>query len=254
MSRYKEEREPKFMEGEAEMAAAIDKELSKEYLPEEVNHSTELKLSGDPTGMLDKAKTASVILKRVVQEAGLIVKIGPSEHIKFEGWMVLGQLFGVTCMVQSTAELTQNDEFYGYEASAAVLRDGQVISRAESMCCIDEPNWKNKPRFQLRSMAQTRACGKAFRNCLSFIVSLAGYSATPAEEMTGNEYNGHKSEPVNDLITDKQRKRLYAIWKGSKRDDDLLKEHLNKNYGIESTRDVKREYYEDICTWCGGVE
>lgn len=37
--------------------------------------------------------------------------------------------------------------------------------------------------FQLRSMAQTRACAKALRNVLAWVVMLAGYKTTPAEEM-----------------------------------------------------------------------
>ena len=41
------------------------------------------------------------------------------------------------------------------------------------------------PRFQLRSMAQTRAGAKALRNALAWVVVLAGYRPTPAEEMTG---------------------------------------------------------------------
>lgn len=39
------------------------------------------------------------------------------------------------------------------------------------------------PLFQLASMAQTRACAKAFRNVLSWVVVLAGYKPIPAEEL-----------------------------------------------------------------------
>ena len=39
------------------------------------------------------------------------------------------------------------------------------------------------PMFQLASMAQTRACAKALRNTLAWVAVLAGYAATPAEEM-----------------------------------------------------------------------
>ncbi len=41
------------------------------------------------------------------------------------------------------------------------------------------------PLFQLRSMAQTRACAKAMRNALAWVVVLAGFKATPAEEIDG---------------------------------------------------------------------
>src|SRR6185437_14382005 len=62
-----------------------------------------------------------------------------------------------------------------------------VISSAEAMCLNDEPNWKSKPMFQLKSMAQTRACAKALRNVLAWVVVLAGYAPTPAEEMDSSQ-------------------------------------------------------------------
>ena len=55
------------------------------------------------------------------------------------------------------------------------------------------------PRFQLRSMAQTRAGAKALRNALAWVVVLAGYRPTPAEEMTG-EREPARSEEESPLI------------------------------------------------------
>ena len=46
----------------------------------------------------------------------------------------------------------------------------------------DEPNWRDKPDYALRSMSQTRATSKALRLPLGFVVALAGYEVTPAEE------------------------------------------------------------------------
>lgn len=108
------------------------------------------------------------------------------------------------------------------------------IGRAESMCLDEEENWgdvpkyewqdvldekgekiwdKNlrngkggyktkkvlvgstpKPLFQLRSMAQTRAEAKALKSVFGWFVVLAGYKPTPAEEMTGHEFD-NQPEP-----------------------------------------------------------
>ena len=46
------------------------------------------------------------------------------------------------------------------------------------------------PLFQLRSMAQTRACAKALSNLFKWVVVLAGYKPTPADEMTSVIQNG----------------------------------------------------------------
>jgi ElaB/YqjD/DUF883 family membrane-anchored ribosome-binding protein len=47
----------------------------------------------------------------------------------------------------------------------------------------DEPT----PLFQLRSMAQTRACSRVLRQVLGFVPVLAGYRPTPMEELQGAE-------------------------------------------------------------------
>lgn len=52
------------------------------------------------------------------------------------------------------------------------------------------------PLFQLSSMSQTRACAKVLRNVLSWVVVLAGYKATPAEELPVERASraGHSNE------------------------------------------------------------
>ena len=57
------------------------------------------------------------------------------------------------------------------------------VGAAESMCSRSESKWKTSDDYAVRSMAQTRAVSKALRLPLGFIMELAGYSATPAEEI-----------------------------------------------------------------------
>ena len=47
----------------------------------------------------------------------------------------------------------------------------------------------------MRSMAQTRACAKALRNALAWVMVLAGVAGTPAEEM-GEEERAPKRAPT----------------------------------------------------------
>jgi hypothetical protein len=60
-------------------------------------------------------------------------------------------------------------------------KPGRKMPKREKIKVGDE----KVPMFQLRSMAQTRACAKAFRNVLAWVVVLAGYRGTPAEEVDG---------------------------------------------------------------------
>ena len=72
----------------------------------------------------------------------------------------------------------------GWEARCEVKRpDGAVLGAAEAQCGMDEQMWAGRSRSARRSMAQTRATSKAMRVVFSWVMTLAGYEATPAEEM-----------------------------------------------------------------------
>jgi len=138
-----------------------------------------------PQSIIDDAKAKAKILKDIVTQAPLTVKIGTTQYLKFEAWQTLGRFDRITAAVGWSRPLhNRANDIIGYEARAEVIQDGGMISAAEAQCTTDEANWKNKELWQLRSMAQTRACAKALRNVLSWIVVLAGYETTPAEEMT----------------------------------------------------------------------
>lgn len=60
-------------------------------------------------------------------------------------------------------------------------KDNKNRPKKERVLVGEEP----VPLFQLRSMAQTRAGAKAMRQALSWVVVLAGFKPTPAEELDG---------------------------------------------------------------------
>lgn len=53
--------------------------------------------------------------------------------------------------------------------------------------------------------------------------------------------------PKDDIITEPQRKRFYAIAKKTGATDDAIKEWLLAAYGIEHTKDIPKSAYEEIC-------
>lgn len=61
--------------------------------------------------------------------------------------------------------------------------NGTVITKAEAICSNAETGKINNDEYSIASMAQTRATGKAFRLAFSWIVKMAGYEPTPAEEV-----------------------------------------------------------------------
>jgi hypothetical protein len=145
-----------------------------------------LTVARPPEVVLAEAQQAAKALAGVIAAKPRRVTFGGENYLEFEDWTLVARFYGVTAKVESTAYI-QYDEARGFEARASAILNpgGQIISAAEAVCLDDEPNWSRKPLFQLRSMAQTRACAKALRNALSWVVVLAGYRPTPAEEMDG---------------------------------------------------------------------
>ena len=221
----------------------------------------DISVSRAPEQVLEEAKRAAKALADVVKNKKKPVIMNGEQYLEFEDWQTVGRFYGVTVKVVSTMFI-EYGEVKGFEARSEAIRvDGAVISAAEAMCLNDEPNWKSKPLFQLRSMAQTRACAKALRNVLAWVVVLAGYRPTPAEEMTGQEHKTHIQEPqkkqngttqappkdTGEVISDAQRKRFYAIAKGTGATDEQIKEWLYREYDIEHSKDIPKALYDEIC-------
>ena len=147
-----------------------------------------------PSEVLADAKEAAKALADVIAKKSKPVVINGETYLEFEDWQTVGRFYGVSVKVASTSFI-QYGEVQGFEARAVVIRnsDGMEVSAAEAMCLNDEALWKSRPLFQLRSMAQTRASAKALRNVLAWVVVLAGYKPTPAEEMQGVPESGKKT-------------------------------------------------------------
>jgi len=138
----------------------------------------------DPVAVVERASVIATALADVIRRKQLYKHIGQSDHVFVEGWTLLGSMLGVFAEVEWSRPLTVGD-WEGWE-SRAVTRtlSGRVVGAAEAMCSRREGKWRNADDYAMRSMAQTRAVSKALRLPLGFIMELAGYSATPAEELT----------------------------------------------------------------------
>ena len=147
-----------------------------------------------PSVTLARAEHVSKELKQYLENnrSKLIQPIGSGEHIRFEGWQFLASRFGVVPDIAKVeyvpAEKDGRPE--GFEVTARLIRfsTGEIIgSHATAGCYRDESKWAHKSLFELRGMAQTRACSRSCRQAFSWIVVMAGYDVTPFEEMTEEE-------------------------------------------------------------------
>ncbi len=136
--------------------------------------------TNDPAAVVEAATLAAAPLANVIRKQGLIVKIGQGEHVLVDGWTLLGSMLGVFPIVVSTTQLEN-----GWEATVeARTLAGAVVGRGDSMCLRSEQRWARADEYAIRSMAQTRATSRALKGPLGFVMKLAGFESTPAEEMT----------------------------------------------------------------------
>ena len=142
-------------------------------------------------------------LAPLVRNQGLVVKglnrsNKDAEYVTVEGWEVLGTFLGIVPVTTIIKEVKNKQErTVGYVARATLYQNpiiendeivgGTVIARAEAQA--DRSGFQ-KDMFAIASMAQTRALGKAYRMGLSWIMKMAGFEGTPAEEMP--KFNGER--------------------------------------------------------------
>ena len=170
--------------------------LGPEYITEEDTRlavmppPAQMVIARPPDIVLEEARLAAKALTDVIEKKPKKVVFNGNTYLEFEDWQTLAKFYGATVKVTET-KFVEFGEVKGFEAKAVVINvaTGMEISGAEAMCLNDEPNWKKKPLFQLKSMAQTRASAKALRNVFAWVVVLAGYKPTPAEEMDGVKPN-----------------------------------------------------------------
>jgi hypothetical protein len=79
-------------------------------------------------------------------------------------------------------------EGYDWEARVEVrTASGVPVGIAEAECSRAEFSWMQKPDPAVRSMAETRAESRAYRRAVGWLMAIAGYNPTPAEEMPAQE-------------------------------------------------------------------
>jgi hypothetical protein len=121
----------------------------------------------------------------VAREGKLLANIQGKQYPLLECLQLIGQMTGNTAEVEWCRKVSAEEMGAdGWEARAIVRdRNGQQVGAAEAMCLRSERRWGKADEYAVRSMAQTRACAKALRMRVGFIVTLAGFEPTPAEEM-----------------------------------------------------------------------
>ena len=144
-------------------------------------------------------------LKKMIIDNKLYTDIRGKNYVNVEGWQIAGAFTGTFPVVEAVENLSDGD-YYKYRAEVSLRdQDGNKVGSGVAICTNQEAGKKNFDEYAVASMAQTRAVGKAYRMKIGWLLKVAGYETTPAEEMDAVEaqvVEGFKSE------TDKAKERL----------------------------------------------
>lgn len=128
-----------------------------------------------------------------------VVRMQGRAYVTVAGATQVASLMGYSCREVGCVFVHQQDGLAAHWLATVevVDRDGAVIGRGSAICSTQERQWKNRDAFAQRSMAITRAAGKALRLCLGHVFAMLGdgVQATTAEEMPPDE----PSEPEAEL-------------------------------------------------------
>ena len=129
--------------------------------------------------IIKQASEYASVLSDVIEKQKLYTNIKGRKYVRVEGWQVLGALLKCRAVI---TEVKETPEYF--EATAEIINQrGEVMGRGVARCYFSEKNWQDRDKYAVLSMAQTRAIGKAYRNNFAWILGLAGYEPTPAEEV-----------------------------------------------------------------------
>ena len=208
-----------------------------------------------PQMVIVRASEIAGELARIIEVKQLYVVIRNRKYVYCEGWTTLGAMLGVVPRELDTADVGDGE----FVASVEIVRasDGLAVGKASASCGPDEKDWKGRSRQARRSMAQTRATSKAFRLSFSWVMQLAGYQPTPAEEAEGeigpprNDNPSHndsapKAPTRDDRVTTAEVQAVTADWKNCLNESDATP----AAWSAWATKWAGREFnVRDVAEW-----
>lgn len=153
--------------------------------------TNEIEITDQPTP-LAQMQRAKAIAKEIAGTVGhLIVNIQGRQYPTVAWWQAVGWAFNVTSTEVEVTKQATEDGSVEYMAVVAIVRidTGETVSRGSAIASSAELNAKGNPppwsmnAFSVRSMAITRATGRAYRHGCAIIPHLLKIESTPAEEM-----------------------------------------------------------------------
>jgi hypothetical protein len=147
-----------------------------------------------PDEMINFAQT----LKKVIVEQKMYANIQGKNYPLVEAWQFCGAVLKCLPIIESLKDISVDGEVkYRAKVSLKKIDTGDIIGCGIAICSGKEKGKEYFQEYAIASMAQTRAVGKAYRNSFGWLMKLAGYEATPSEEM---DFMKNKTENTKEQI------------------------------------------------------
>lgn len=197
-----------------------------------VEHDVGGLVQHDPTAALENTEKLVRYMAEKCTGPRFISNIQGRSYPRVEWWTTVGLALGLQ-PVEVSSKKIEFEGGYMYEAIVEVRRDGKVITRASAICSTEERSWGSRDEYAVKSMAGTRATGKAYRIGLSALAVMAGLEPTPADEVPPQGFsNARRATVQKPVVSQANQEALDA---------------LNSLYGAGSEyREQRIAYIKDV--------
>lgn len=180
----------------------------------------------------------AVVLKSHVVGHKLYSNIKGKNYAHVEGWQFAGGMLGIMPLITEVIDVSKTGETK-WKATCEIvsMKDGKVMGRGFAVCSSKEGSKKSFDEYAILSMAQTRAIGKAYRNLIGWVMKLAGYEATPSEEM----HKVGETPRAAATTTPVGEDSVHLCQKCDVPIDETVAKYSKRVYGKELCRDCQKE-------------
>ena len=148
--------------------------------------TNEIMSTDQPTPLAQMQKARAIAKEIAATVSHLIVRISQREYPTVSWWQSVAWAFNFTSTELEVQKIVTDDGSIEYMAVVAIVRidTGETVSRGSAIASSAERAPWGRAAFSVRSMAITRATGRAYRHSpCAIIPHLLKIEATPAEEM-----------------------------------------------------------------------
>jgi hypothetical protein len=198
-------------------------------------------------------------LQDFVDKQQLSIEIVGKRYVLMEGWQFVAALDNVIPKVVKVENLSGDYEEFlpnGQTIKRKEIKwlvevevydkNGNVVSKGFGLASSKEAKRRGQDEYAILSMAQTRAIAKALRNRYGWLMKLAGYEPTPAEEMEGIKEQVREEKIVKDSVEKiiERIKRENTIY-GIKMLEEKIKKPKIWNYLTEEQKEKINKVIEE---------